>query len=546
MPSAPLIPRNDPSVLLTTAGMQQFKSYYAAAKSPYGDKVATIQKCFRLSDIDKVGDDTHLTFFEMLGHFAFNGQVSKRQAIIWGWEFLTDKKHLGIDKSLIKATYYGGGHKNVAADEESKSILEELAKQERISIQGDIQNFWGPTGDEGPCGPNVEFYINGVEVWNIVFNEFYFKNGALTPSAYGLGVDTGIGLERLTAAANNSPDLFATDIFASLMKSLAKLPFRSKRIVADHIRGVVFLLADHVRPSNKEQGYILRRILRRLLLHLRGTAIVLESLIDQVVDDFSDFYPELKKERPEIKKLAREEADRFGRTIDTGEKELDKVLRTKKKLSGQEAFRLFASYGLPIDFIKEKVQVDEAGFNEAFIQHQAVSRAGVKSKFGGHGLAGGTKISPAEEAKIIRLHTATHLLDSALRKFLGDSVHQAGSDINSERARFDFTFPRKLTDEEKKEIELWVNEQIKKDLPVTKEEMSYEAAIKSGALAFFKEKYGDKVLVYTISNPETGEIVSKELCGGPHVQRTAEIGHFRIIKEESSSAGVRRIRAVVE
>lgn len=536
-------------MLLTIAGMQQFKPYFVGLKSPdkdFGGKnTASIQKCFRTADIDDVGDTSHLTFFEMLGNFSFGGYF-KQETVRWAWEFLTDPKWMGIDRSRIEATYYNGSRPETQEDVESKKILEQMDGLRKITSCPDSENFWGPTGDEGPCGPTVEFHVDGVEIWNLVFNEFYCNtDGSLDPLEVK-GVDTGLGLERLLVVVNSLGNVFETDALSPVLELTGGLPEKSQRIVADHIRGVVFLMADHVRPSNKEEGYVLRRILRRLLLHIRGQNIRLEELIETVINEFEGFYPELGTERQSILQFAREEADKFSRTIDAGERELNKILSKKRKLTGQEAFDLFASFGLPIDFIKEKAEVDEKGFEEAFDKHREISRAGVEGKFGGHGLAAGATMSDEDQARITRLHTATHLLHQALKQVLGDEVHQAGSDISPERARFDFNFPRKVEPDEIKKIEDWVNDKIQTGFRVNKEAMPYSKAIESGAYAFFKEKYPETVDVYTIYNEATGEVVSRELCGGPHVAGSQGLGRFKIIKEQSSSAGVRRIKAILE
>jgi len=544
--SSSLLPKDDPSVLLTTAGMQQFKRYFAGEPNNYQDKAASIQKCFRTADIDDVGDKTHLTFFEMLGNFGFNGQVNKEMAINWAWEFLTDVNWMGIDKKRISANYYNGNREGTKEDIETKELLGQLDGLDNISATPDSETFWGPTGDEGPCGPTVEFYVDGVEIWNVVFNEYYcHRDGTLAPPSGGLGIDTGMGFERLLVAVNNLNNIYETDVFAPIVKSVSILPEKSQRIIADHARGVVFLMADHVRPSNKEEGYILRRILRRLLLHIRGSNVRLEELIEVVVNEFKGYYPELEVEQDSILKFAREEADKFSRTIDAGEKELNKILSTKSQLTGKEAFDLFASFGLPIDFIKEKIEVDEQGFEKAFNEHREISRAGVEGKFGGHGLSTGAKLSDGDTKKITRLHTATHLLHKALKNILGEEVHQAGSDINPERTRFDFSFSRKLTQDEIEQIENWVNQKIQDGFKVKKETMPYAKAIESGAYAFFKEKYPDTVDVYTIYNEASGDVISCELCGGPHVTSSQKLGKFKIIKEQSSSAGVRRIKAIL-
>nr|AQS30449.1 hypothetical protein [uncultured bacterium]AQS30974.1 hypothetical protein [uncultured bacterium] len=550
MLSASLLPKDDASVLLTTAGMQQFKPYFVGLKEAEKDfgsqNVVSIQKCFRTADIDEVGDDTHLTFFEMLGNFSFGGYF-KPEAIEYAWEFLTDPKFLNIDKNRLFATFYNGNRTGTAEDTEAKQILETLPGLTKIMAQPDTDNFWGPTGTEGPCGPTVEFYVDGVEVWNLVFNEFYcHSNEELTPLPTK-GVDTGMGLERLLVAVNQLETIFATDVFAPIMAKLTNLPVKAQRVVADHIRGVVFLLADYVRPSNKEQGYILRRILRRVLLHIHSSGVRLDELIETVIDLFGPVYPELVAEHQAISQFAREEADKFIRTLELGSKELDKLLQTHPKaLTGQQAFNLFASYGLPIDFIKEKVPVNEAEFETAFAQHQDVSRAGVEEKFGGHGLSAGAVVSETDQQIITRLHTATHLLHAALREILGEEIHQGGSDINSERTRFDFAFPRRVEPDELKRIEDWVNQKIQAGFVIKKETLPYADAIQAGALAFFKEKYPAEVDVYTIYNETTGEVISKELCGGPHIQTSKELGTFRIVKEQSSSAGVRRIKAILE
>lgn len=549
VPSSSLLPKDDASVLLTTAGMQQFKPYFIGQKDPQADfgtpNVISVQKCFRTADIDEVGDDTHLTFFEMLGHFSFGGYF-KSEALAYAWEFITSSDWLGIDKSRVHATYYNGDRAGTVADDESKEILDQLDGLVKIMAHGAEDNFWGPTGAEGPCGPTVEFYVDGVEIWNEVFNQYYCNpDGSLTPLTTP-GVDMGGGFERILVAVNKFDNLFATDLFTPITSQLTHLPERSQRIVADHIRGTVFLLCDHVLPSNKEEGYILRRILRRLLLHIRGSGVMLEDLIDIVINIFNTAYPDLVTEQGFIKQIAREEADKFSRTIDVGERELNKLLESGvANISGVDAFKLFASYGLPIDFIKEKIAVNEAEFEAEFSRHQAISRAGVENKFGGHGLSAGASISDEDRHKITRLHTATHLLHSALRTILGDTIHQAGSDINPERARFDFSFPRKVTPEEISQLEDWVNQKITAGFTMTKQTLPYQQALDQGALAFFKEKYPATVDVYTITDT-AGNIISQELCGGPHVVSSQELGHFKITKEESSSAGIRRIKAVLE
>ncbi|MBU1083058.1 alanine--tRNA ligase [Patescibacteria group bacterium] len=557
VPSASLIPMHDASVLLTVAGMQQFKPYFTGEPSPYGDRAISIQKCFRTSDIDEVGDDSHLTFFEMFGNFAFNGSVSKDEAIQWAWEFLTSPNHMGIQASRLSATYYDGSRVGTRADMTAQEILATLIGLTDISAQGE-DNFWGPTGGEGPCGPTVEFYIDGVEVWNIVFNEYYCSvEKELTPLSSGLGIDTGMGLERLlTAVTEEAGNMYETDAFLPIIEAIHKhVPEvgaeinRSMKIIADHLRGSVFLLSDHVRPSNKEQGYILRRLLRRAILHLDKLRVLpaFDELLEVIITKYGDFYPELLTEKDMILQLANLEKDKFLKTMVEGKKELDKLLASHgNKSSGEDAFNLFATYGLPLDFIKEETSVNEDEFNKKFQQHQDISRAGVKSKFGGHGLSSGATVSSADRQKITRFHTAAHLLHAALIKFLGNEIKQAGSDLSVERLRFDFTFPRALSPEEKTLVEDWVNKQIESNLPVKHETIKLTDALASGAVAFFKEKYPDEVEMYTILSPDNSEVVSKEICGGPHVTKTGEIGKFKIVKEQSSSAGVRRIKATID
>ncbi|MBN2585582.1 alanine--tRNA ligase [Patescibacteria group bacterium] len=559
VPSSSLIPQHDASVLLTTAGMQQFKPYFTGTPSPYGASVVSIQKCFRTADIDEIGDDTHLTFFEMLGHFSF-GDYFKDKALKLAWQFITSPDYLGIDPKRIYASYYNGDRPNTTADDVSKQILESLPGLTKVVARGAVDNFWGPTGDEGPCGPNVEFYVDDVEIWNEVFNEFYCQvDGALTPLSTP-GVDMGGGLERiLTAVTPEATSLYDTDAFAPIIEAIKQHApgvgenERSLRIISDHLRGSVFLLGDHIQPSNKEQGYILRRLLRRAILHLDklGAVAGFEEIITTIINQYGEFYPELLKEQKMILQLAALERDKFLKTIADGQKELAKILnKVGSVVDGEVAFSLFSTYGLPLDFVKEEAQrlnksIDLPAYDQAFAKHQEVSRAGVESKFGGHGLASGAVVSEADKQIITRMHTATHLLHAALIKFLGPEVKQGGSDLTTERIRFDFTFSRGMTTEEKQQVEDWVNARIKQNLKVLREEKPIKDALAEGALSFFKEKYPDIVSVYTIYNESTGEVVSKELCGGPHIEHTGEIGAFHITKEQSSSAGVRRIRATI-
>ncbi|MEK7138926.1 MAG: alanine--tRNA ligase-related protein [Patescibacteria group bacterium] len=547
--SSSLLP-TDPSVLFTTAGMQQFKPYYtgqADAMKDFGSlNTASIQKSMRTSDIDEVGDETHLTFFEMLGNFSFGGYW-KKEAIQYGYDFIT--KELGLKIDYV--TIFGGEDiqkifefKKIKAeallpDNDSENIWKDIDPNIRVEKRGIEDNFWGPTGEEGPCGPTTEIYVNGVEIWNIVFNEYYCTKDFKFKPLKNPGIDTGMGLERLAMVVQKKKNIFETDLFAPITSKLPNnLSERQKRIAADHLRASVFLIADGVRPSNKEQGYVLRRLMRRVLsfqvFH-----------IDSVVDIYHNQYPELKNKKMEIISVYKKEQDKFARALYGGGKELEKL----NKVDVKEAFRLYESFGLPYEVIKDVAgnkaeNLTREAFDEEYKKHQEKSRSGAKKKFGGHGLlleTGELKATnPEELKKATRLHTATHLLHAALRKILGSEVKQAGSDITPERLRFDFSFPRKLTNEELKKIEYLANEVVEKDYKVLKEEMDYEDAIKSGALAFFKLKYPKRVDVYTIGD------FSKELCGGPHVSRTGEIGKIKITKEEAVSAGIRRIRAILE
>lgn len=551
VPSSSLIP-DDPSVLLTTAGMQQFKKYYTGEADPikdFGSKnTASIQKSFRTSDIDEVGDESHNTFFEMMGNFSF-GEYFKKEAIAYAHKFITQELGLSIDYVTVFE-----GDKEVPADEESEKVWQDLGIK-NIKKLGRSENFWGPTGSEGPCGPTTEIFVVGLEpeVWNLVFNEYYCQPGGKLEKLKQNGVDTGMGLERLATAVQGKKHIFETDLFAPLLELLpGEVEERHKRIIVDHLRGSTFLLGDGVRPSNKEAGYILRRLMRRTFVYEKMYKIpdhVFDAIIHDIVHEYGEFYSELMRGNETIREEFKKEREKFGKTLDRGVKELGRVT----EINAENAFRLYETFGLPFEIIKElggkrAKDLTREAFDEEFKKHQEISRAGQEKKFGGHGLlldTGELKAADQRELKIVtRLHTATHLLNAALHKVLGDAVEQRGSDITVERTRFDFLFPQKLTPEEIKEVEDLVNYAIQKDFPVTIKEMDAEDAKKSGALFFYKGVYPKKVKVYTVGNG--AEVFSKELCGGPHVTHTGEIGKFHISKEESSSAGIRRIRAVVE
>jgi len=539
VPSSSLI-TDDPSVLFTTAGMQQFKPYFLGKKSPYGDRVCSIQKCLRTSDIDEVGDESHLTFFEMLGNFSFNDYF-KEEAIAWAFEFL--KERCKLDEEKLWFTFFKGEN-NLLEDKESKDIFLALKiPKEKIFGFGKQENFWGPTGEEGPCGPTAEIHydLTGkpcilgkeckpncecgrfVELWNLVFNEFYQDSkGGLIPLKQK-GIDTGLGLERLMAVIQKKSSVFETDLFDSLGTS---------RILVDHIKSAVFLVAEGIVPEKIGRGYILRRLLRKAYRE-KGEMI---DLAKKVINIYKDIYPELKIKEADILNIIKQEIQSFQKALEAGKKEYNKI---KGNITGALVFELYSTHSIPLETTifwakedkKEIKNIED--FYKLTKEHKKISRAGSEKKFGGIG-------KEKESKEAIKLHTATHLLHSSLRQILGNKVQQMGSDINSERLRFDFSFDRKLTVEEIRKIENLVNEKIKQNLDVKCEQIKLESAVKSGALSFFKEKYPDKVSVYSINN------FSKEICAGPHVKQTGELGDFKILKEKSSSAGVRRIKAILK
>ncbi|MEA3292863.1 MAG: alanine--tRNA ligase [Patescibacteria group bacterium] len=580
--SSSLLP-SDRSVLLTTAGMQQFKEYFLGKISPYGNRVVSCQKCFRTSDIEEVGDDFHLTFLEMLGNFSF-GDYFKKDAIKYALEFLVDD--LGLEKDKLWVTVFKGIKKPqfISKDLESKEIWQELGiPKERIFEFGAEDNFWGPTGIEGPCGPTSEIHydLTGkpckkgkncvpncdcgrfVELWNLVFNEYHKdKNGNLSLLKQK-GVDTGMGLERLAMVCEKTNSIYKTDLFLPIIQEIEKLSYnkyekgrkrerKSFKTIADHIRGAVFLAADGIFPSNLDRGYILRRILRRAIRY--GEFLKLENgfltiLAKKVIEIYGSVYPELKSKEANILTLFQSEEEKFSKALEKGTREFEKLLEKKKQsngvkiLTGKEAFYLYETYGFPLELTKELAKesdfdVDEKKFKALLKKHQEISRAGVKSKFGGLG--------KNAEKEAIKLHTATHLLQSALRKVLGEGVRQMGSDITPKRLRFDFSYSNKITEKELKKIEKIVNQKIKEDLIVEREDMKYKEALDKGALAFFNDKYPEKVSVYSIYNVKTKKVFSREICAGPHIKHTRELGCFEIIKEESSGAGIRRIRAILK
>ncbi|MBI2042292.1 MAG: alanine--tRNA ligase [Candidatus Nealsonbacteria bacterium] len=527
VPSSSLLP-TDPSVLFTTAGMQQFKQYFLGGESPHGQNVVSCQKCFRTSDIDEVGDESHLTFFEMLGNFSFGG-YGKTRAIKLAKEFL-DSINIHIDYVTIF-----GGDEIVPRDEESVEVWQALGfsqENDNLKFCGREDNFWGPTGEEGPCGPTTEIYAKGIEVWNLVFNEYYCdRNKRLTPLRQR-GVDTGMGLERLAMISQKKNSVFETNLFSPILKEIFGNDDRAKRIIADHIKGAVFLILEGVLPSNVERGYVLRRVLRRAirfgkLLNLPQN--FLTPIAQKTIEIYGDVYPELKSQENDILAVIQKEEEKFEKTLEAGLKEIKKV----PKLTGEIAFRIYETYGFPLELIEEirKVEDRESFF---FMQkkHQEISRAGAEKKFKG-GLAD-------QSEKTIKYHTASHLLLAAMRAILGPEIYQKGSNITAERLRFDFNYSQKLSGEQIKKIEDLVNQKINEDIEVEMTEMPKAEALKIAKISFEPAKYGDIVRVYKIGD------FSIELCGGPHVKRTGELGHLKITKEESSGAGIRRLRAILE
>jgi alanyl-tRNA synthetase len=544
VPSASLMP-TDPSVLFTTAGMQQFKYYYtgqADAMKDFGSlNTVSIQKCVRTSDIDEVGDESHLTFFEMLGNFSFGGYF-KKEAIQYGYDFIVKEMGLKIDYVSVFE-----GDADVPADEDSEKFWREVDPNIVIKKFGRKDNFWGPTGAEGPCGPTTEIYVDGLEIWNIVFNQYYQHADKKLELLKTPGIDTGMGLERLAMVIQKVPNIFETDLLKPILEWLPEyLDIKIKRIITDHVRAIAFMISDGFRPSNKEAGYVLRRLMRRLMVYQYVyESIDIVVLFKKIDEAYSLIYHDSKPEL--VIEEFNQELSKFNNAIGKGLKEINNAEVIDSKL----AFHFYESFGLPYEIIKEvggdkTKDLNRENFDEEFKKHQELSRAGAEKKFGGHGIAKGDLTAANDEELVIKTkyHTTTHLLQAALRKVLGDSIKQSGSDINSERLRFDFTLDRKMTSEEIKQVEDLINEAIKQDLLVSTEEMKFDDAINAGALAFFKLKYPEKVTVYTIGDKD--DYFSKEICGGPHVSHTGEIGKIKIVKEESVSAGIRRIRVVLD
>ena len=562
IPSAPVVPENDPSVLFNTAGMQPLIPYLMGQPHPYGTRLVDYQKCVRTNDLDSVGDVTHHTFFEMLGNWSL-GDYFKDESIAWSFEFLT--KHLNIPVERLGVTVFAGND-DIPFDEVSYNKWLSLGiPKERIAKTVE-DNFW-IAGETGPCGGDTEiFYFRSddeipesfdpeddrwVEIWNNVFMQYHKDSNGVVTELPKKNVDTGMGVERTTAILEGVNDNYLSSIWKDvidLIADIANLPYegneKSMRIIADHLRTAVFISADPagIKPSNTDQGYILRRLIRRAIRHAKNLGIDINSNFEEeiaklILDKYKKYYKELEDNYNVVLEVLKNEKVKFSRTLEKGLKEFEKVAKDNKDIDGETAFHLFDTYGFPLELTIElanerNLKVDEEGFNTKFKEHQEKSRTASAGKFKG-GLAGNGEIET-------KYHTATHLLNAALKIVVGPDVHQKGSNITAERMRFDFSCDHKLSDEEKKRAEDLVNEWISEGIPVTVEEMPKEEAIKTGAECMFIEKYPDIVTVYSIGD------VSKELCGGPHVKNTSELGHFRIIKEEASSAGVRRIKGVLE
>ena len=571
IPSASVIPENDPTVLFTTAGMHPLVPYLLGSKHPAGTRLTDVQKCIRTGDIDEVGDASHLTFFEMLGNWSL-GDYFKKEMIAWSWEFLTSPEYLGLDKDKLAFTVFEG-EGDIPRDEEAANYwMENGVKKENIYFLPREHNWWGPAGQTGPCGPDTEMFIikdqppcgpncspacscgRFLEIWNDVFMQYNkTADGQYVPMAKK-NVDTGMGLERTVCTLNGCKTVYETDAFTGIIAKISELSgkhydddeetTKAFRIVADHLRTSTFIMGDPrgVSPSNVDQGYVLRRLIRRAVrfgMELGMPEGFTAEIGKVVINQYAEVYPELKQNEAFVLEQFKLEETRFARTLRQGEREFEKAVSRmgeSKVIDGMVAFNLYATYGFPIEMTRELARehgltVDEAGFEKHFAEHQKSSHAGAEQRF-----KGGLADSSAQSA---RLHTATHLLHAALRRVLGDEVAQKGSNITPERLRFDFSFGRKVTKDELAQVEALVNEWIKADVPVVMTETTVEEAKKEGAIGLFESKYGDRVRMYTM-----GEY-SKEICGGPHASHTGELVSFKIQKEESSSAGVRRIKAVI-
>ncbi len=582
IPSASVVPENDPTCLFNTAGMQPLVPYLLGEKHPLGTRLCDFQKCFRLTDLDEVGDNYHHTFFEMLGNWSL-GDYFKKEAISWSYEFLT--KVLKLDDNRLAFTVFAG-NEYVPADEESASLWEaQGVSRDRIAFLPAEDNWWPNIDQFGPCGSDTEMFYwidnntpapkvfdpsdkRWMEIWNNVFMQFNHQEDGKFVTLKQKNVDTGMGVERTTAVLDGLDDNYLTEIWQPLIKEIEKLSGKKyddnkkpMRVIADHMRAIVMIAGDDagIKPSNTDQGYILRRLIRRVIRFAKSldidTSLDFEDkIIDIIVEQFKNYYPEILKNEQVIKTVVRDEKNKFNKTLENGLKEFDKIIAgfarkeeflrktdpnavVERKITGKSAFNLYETYGFPIEMTEEiarerGIAVDTSNFNELFAEHQAKSKQGSDQKF-----KGGLSDASAETA---RLHTATHLMQAGLQKYVSADIRQKGSNITPERLRFDFNCDHKLTEEELKKVEDFVNDAIKAEIPVTVEELTPAEAHASGALGIFDDRYGDKVTVYTIGT------LSKEICCGPHAQNTKELHHFKIVKEESSSAGVRRIKAILD
>ena len=568
IPSAPIVPENDPTVLFNTAGMQPLVPYLKGEPHPEGTRLTDVQKCFRTNDLDEVGDKTHHTFFEMLGNWSL-GDYFKKESISWSYELLTKVLEIPVEKLAVTVFK---GNSVVDADTESAKLWEEAGiNPKKIKYLGEDDNWWPNMELLGPCGPDTEIFYwrseeavpeefdpsneNWVEIWNNVFMQYNHQaDGSFVPLK-NKNVDTGLGVERVTAVLEGVTDNYKSSIWKNVISKIEEISnhsyddekyTRSMRIIADHIRAIVIISGDDagIKPSNTDQGYILRRLIRRMIRYAKKLDIDINSNWEQdlaklIINDYSKYYTELERNKIVILEVLKNEKIKFNRTLEKGLREFEKCIAniSGNKIDKDTAFKLYDTYGFPIELTEElakeaNLEVDIEGFNEKFKEHQEKSRQGSTQKFKG-GLASTGDME-------VKYHTATHLLNAALKKVLGSHVHQKGSNITQERMRFDFSHDAKMTDEEKKEVEDLVNKYIEMAIPVEKLEMPKEDAVKMGAEAMFMERYADIVTVYKIGD------VSTEICGGPHVKNTSELGRFKIKKEESSSAGVRRIKAILE
>jgi alanyl-tRNA synthetase len=564
--NASLVPENDPTALFISAGMHPLVPYLLGQHHPSGTKLVNVQKCLRTSDVDEVGDSFHLSFFEMLGNWSL-GDYFKAESISWSYEFLTSKEWLNIDKERISVTVFAGDE-DAPKDEESASIWRSLGMpDERIYYLPKEDNWWGPAGATGPCGPDTEiFYDTGIdacgsdckpgcgcgkynEIWNNVFMEYNKTHDGKYELLKQKNVDTGMGVERTISVLQGKKNVYETEIFTPLIQKIKEIleieeipeeQEKSIRVVMDHVRAATFLLADGVVPRNIEQGYVLRRIIRGAIRHGRLMGIekeFLSELSKVVIGIYGEDNIHLKTNEATILDELRKESKKFNNTLAKGLNRFNRIVKNKNAIDGKDAFLLYQSFGFPIEITRElgvenNIPVDVTGFEEELKTHQTLSKASATKKFGS-GLADSAK-------ETVKLHTATHLLNEALRKVISEDIVQRGSNITHERLRFDFNFDRKLTDEEKTAVEDLVNELIKKAVPIVKVETTLEEGKKMATQAVFGDRYGERVTVYSIGD------FSTELCSGPHVENTSELGTFKIVKQKGISAGVRRIRAVLE